>query len=365
MNAGKGRILVVDDEMINRVVLSTNLQESGYIVEMAEDGQQALEMLSAQPFDVVLLDLIMPRMDGYQVLAQMRDDDALRRIPVIVISSADEIESIVRCIEMGATDYLTKPFNPVLLHARLNASLASLHEERMAILRQQLAQVTAAQEEERQRMARELHDGVGPALASLNIRLRTARKLLERDHHPVAEEIEELAELAQANIQDIRRLIQDLRPVALDELGLVPALREYVARYQEEHGVEVALSLPALSPVEGAEGDPSTSSGHRERLPAPVETALFRIVQEALNNCAKHARARWVEVAMTRDGGKVTLRVADDGQGFDPEAPRPGTHLGLWSMGERVEQLGGRFEVESAPGAGTTVRAIIPLGRQE
>jgi signal transduction histidine kinase len=341
----KGRILVVDDEVINRVLLSTNLQESGYIVETAEDGQQALEMLSAQSFDVVLLDLIMPSMDGYQVLAQMKDDDALRRIPVIVISSSDEIESIVRCIEMGATDYLTKPFNPVLLHARLKASLASLHEERMAILRQQLAQVTAAQEEERRRIARELHDGVGPALASLNIRLRTARKLLERDHHPVAEEIEELAELAQANIQDIRRLIQDLRPAALDELGLMSALREYVARYQEEHGLEVALALP--------EGD--------ERLPAPVETALFRIAQEALNNVAKHAQARRVEVAMTHDRGGVTLHIADDGRGFDPQAPQPGTHLGLWSMRERVEQLGGRFEVESAPGAGTTVRAIIPL----
>jgi signal transduction histidine kinase len=381
MNTGKGRILVVDDEMINRVLLSTNLGESGYIVETAEDGQQALEMLRAQPFDVVLLDLIMPRMDGYQMLAQMKDDAVLRRIPVIVISSSDEIESVVRCIEMGATDYLTKPFNPVLLHARLKASLASLHEERMAILRQQLAQVTAAQEEERQRIARELHDGVGPALASLNIRLRTARKLLERDHHPVAEEIEELAELAQANIQDIRRLIHDLRPAALDELGLAPALREYVARYQEEQGLEVALALPALpvpsptlseaegvvegSPIEGPEGDPSTSSGHRERLPAPLETALFRIVQEALANVAKHAQARRVEVTMTRDRGGVTLRIVDDGQGFDPQAPRPGTHLGLWSMGERVEQLGGQFEVESAPGRGTKLTITIPAKSRE
>jgi signal transduction histidine kinase len=365
MNTGKGRILVVDDEIINRILLSTNLGESGYIVETAEDGQQALEMLRARPFDVVLLDLIMPRMDGYQVLAQMKDDDVLRRIPVIVISSSDEIESVVRCIEMGATDYLTKPFNPVLLHARLQASLASLHEERMAILRQQLAQVTAAQEEERQRIARELHDGVGPALASLNIRLRTARKLLERDHHPVAEEIEELAELAQANIQDIRRLIHDLRPAALDELGLVPALREYVARYQEEQGLEVALALPALpvpsvaegSPVEGPEGD--------KRLPAPLETALFRIVQEALANVAKHAQARRVEVTMTRDREGVTLRVADDGRGFDPQAPRPGTHLGLWSMRERVEQLGGQFEVESAPGQGTKLTITIPAKSRE
>jgi signal transduction histidine kinase len=235
--------------------------------------------------------------------------------------------------------------------ATLALENARLHEERMAILRQQLAQVTAAQEEERQRIARELHDGVGPALASLNIRLRTARKLLERDQL-TAEEVEELADLAQVNIQDIRRLIHDLRPAALDELGLGPALWEYVARYQEEHGLEVALSLPALSPVEGPEGG--------ERLPAPVETALFRIAQEALANVARHAQARQVEVIMTRERGGVTLYIADDGQGFDPEASRSGTHLGLWSMRERVEQLGGRFEVESAPGRGTKLTIIIP-----
>ncbi len=229
--------------------------------------------------------------------------------------------------------------------ATLALENARLHEERLAILRQQLAQVTAAQEEERRRIARELHDGVGPALASLNVRLRTAGKLLERDQHLTAQEIEELADLAQANIQDIRRLIHDLRPAALDELGLVPALREYMARYQEEQGLEVALSLP--------ESD--------ERLPAPVETALFRIVQEALANVAKHAQARRVEVTMTRDPGGVTLCIADDGQGFDPQPPRPGTHLGLWSMRERVVQLGGRFEVESAPGRGTVLVMRVPI----
>ena len=344
MDTGRARILVVDDEALNRVLLSTNLAESGYVVETAEDGGQALEMLSAQPFDVVLLDLIMPNMDGYQMLAHMKGDDALRRIPVIVISSMDDMDSVVRCIEMGATDYLPKPFNPVLLHARISASLASLHQERMAMLRQQLAQVTAAQEEERRRIARELHDGLGPALASLNLRLRTARKLLQRDGHPTAEELQELAELVQASIQDIRRLIHDLRPVALDELGLGPALREYAARYQEEQGLTVVLSL--------AKGD--------ERLPAPLETALFRVVQEALANVAKHAQAQRVEIDLTYKQEGVNLRVTDDGRGFDPQAPRPGTHVGLWSMRERVEQLGGQITIESVPGRGTQLTVNIP-----
>jgi signal transduction histidine kinase len=344
MKTGEARILVVDDELLNRIVLSTNLEEAGYIVETAEDGQQALGMLSAQPFDVVLLDLIMPRMDGYQVLAQIKSDDRLRRIPVIVISSMDEMESAVRCIEMGATDYLTKPFNPVLLHARLNASLASLYEERTAVMREQFAKVTAAEEEERQRIARELHDGLGPALASLNIRLLTAHKLLERDEHPIAEEIQELANQVQASIRDIRRLIHDLRPVALDELGLVPALREYLARCEREHNLIIEFS---------------TDEG--ERLPAPVETALFRIVQEAVNNVMRHAHAKHVSVTLTRDVDHVNLNVADDGQGFDAQLPRTGKHVGLWSMRERVEQLGGQFEVHSAPDQGTTVTTVVPL----
>jgi two-component system sensor histidine kinase DegS len=261
-----------------------------------------------------------------------------------VISSTDEMESIVRCIEMGAVDYLAKPFNPVLLHARIRASLASMHEERMAVLREQFAQVTAAQEEERQRIARELHDGLGPALASLNIRLRTVRKLLEREDHSLAGEVGELAAQTQANIRDIRRLIHDLRPVALDELGLVPALREHLARCEQEHGLAVDFGADV-----GA------------RLPAAVETALFRIVQESVNNVLRHAQAQQVHVALMRGPAQVTLQVQDDGQGFDPQLSRSGRHLGLWSMRERVEQMGGQFKVHSAPGKGTTVSAVVPL----
>ena len=344
MNASQSRILVVDDERLNRILLSTNLQEAGYRVETAQDGQQALRMLREQSFDAVLLDLIMPKMDGYQVLAEMKRHALLRHTPVIVISSMDEMESIVRCIEMGATDYLAKPFNPVLLHARIRASLASVHEERMATLREQYAQVTAAQEEERQRIARELHDGLGPDLASLNLRLLTVRRLLAREGHPAADEIQEMAEQAQASIRDIRRLIKDLRPVALDELGLVPALREHLARCEQEHDLLVEFV-----------------AHESERLPASIETALFRIVQEAVNNVLRHAEAQHVCVTLMRDPHQARLSIADDGQGFDTQRSWSSKHVGLWSMRERVEQLGGRFEVRSTPGQGTTVTTVVPL----
>jgi CheY-like chemotaxis protein len=125
MTTNSGAMLVVDDELLNRILLATSLEEEGYAVETADDGQLALELLRERRFDVVLLDLLMPEMDGYQVLEQMKATPTLRHIPVIVISALDELESVVRCIEMGATDYLPKPFDPVLLRARINASLAS------------------------------------------------------------------------------------------------------------------------------------------------------------------------------------------------------------------------------------------------
>ena len=119
----RGRILVVDDNRVNRLKLSLGLEQQGHTVILAEGGREALELLETGEFDVVLLDILMPEMDGYEVLERIKGDVRLRDIPVIVISALDEIDSVVRCIEMGAEDYLPKPFNSTLLRARLNSSL--------------------------------------------------------------------------------------------------------------------------------------------------------------------------------------------------------------------------------------------------
>jgi two-component system, cell cycle response regulator len=134
----QGRILVVDDNRLNRIKLAHSLGQQGHTVSMAENGRQTLEMLHTQPFDLVLLDILMPEMDGYQVLEEMKKDGSLREIPVIVISAVDEMESVVRCIENGAEDYLPKPFDPVLLKARTGACLEkkSLRDQELEYLRQ-------------------------------------------------------------------------------------------------------------------------------------------------------------------------------------------------------------------------------------
>lgn len=121
---GGGRVLIVDDGEMNRKVLRAALEREGHVAEQAANGREALALLADRPVDVVLLDLVMPQMDGYETLAAIKADGALRHLPVIVISGVDELDSVVRCIEMGAADYLPKPFNASLLRARINASLA-------------------------------------------------------------------------------------------------------------------------------------------------------------------------------------------------------------------------------------------------
>jgi two-component system cell cycle response regulator len=126
----RASILVVDDDRINRMVLSRDLEREGHRVATVEDGGRALEALRAEPFDVVLLDVLMPELDGYETLAAIERDEELRHVPVIMVSALEDIESVVRCIEMGAADYLPKPFDPVLLRARINGCLTKkrLHD---------------------------------------------------------------------------------------------------------------------------------------------------------------------------------------------------------------------------------------------
>lgn len=123
MSEDTALLLVVDDNEMNRDMLSRRLKRQGYEIEMAEDGLAAIEAMQATLYDLVLLDVMMPRMNGYEVLEKVREDDSIKKAPIIMISAMDDLDSVVKCIELGAEDYLFKPFNPVLLKARVGASL--------------------------------------------------------------------------------------------------------------------------------------------------------------------------------------------------------------------------------------------------
>jgi two-component system cell cycle response regulator len=141
----RASVLVVDDDAINRMVLARGLERDGHRVTAAANGLQALDLLRAEPFDIVLLDVLMPELDGYETLARIESDDKLRHIPVIMISALEEIESVVRCLELGAEDYLPKPFDPLILRARINGCLTRkrLHDLELEYI-EQVGYVVAA-----------------------------------------------------------------------------------------------------------------------------------------------------------------------------------------------------------------------------
>jgi signal transduction histidine kinase len=203
----------------------------------------------------------------------------------------------------------------------------------------------AAREEERRRLRRDLHDGLGPQLASQTLTLDAIDRLLERDPGRARHLLAELKAQSETAVLDIRRLIYALRPPALDDLGLVAALGQDAAQYQTS-GLQITLQVPAPLP----------------ELPAAVEVAAYRIAQEAITNVARHARARHCRVCITLEHDvqprRLCLEVQDDGCGL-PEARRAG--IGFQSMRERAEELGGRLLIESEPGRGTRVVTTLPL----
>lgn len=207
--------------------------------------------------------------------------------------------------------------------------------------------------EERQKLARELHDSVSQALYGIALGTRTARELLDREpgetrlKQTLAEPLNYILSLAEAGLTEMRALIFELRPESLELEGLVAALTKVAAALRARYKLEV-----------------ETTFGDEPPLPLPVKEVLYRVAQEALHNIVKHSRARWVELRLESGNDGLRLEIKDDGQGFDPHGEFPG-HLGLRSMRERVERLGGAFEIASAPGQGTRLGVQIPDKKDE
>jgi PAS domain S-box-containing protein len=452
-----------------------------YDVEAVPDGESALAAVRRCPPDLVLADVMMPRLDGFGLLQALRADERARSIPVILLSARAGEESRVEGMQAGADDYLVKPFSARELLARVDAHVRKARERQAAAVRRSeerlrrmvdvdgvgalvfalpdgrlvdandyflrmfgytreelaaapltwrdmtppeylaeserqmeglaaigrigpyekeylrkdgsrmwmafagvalgdgtvveycidvsdrkraetalqeamaartelLRRLVTAQEDERRRVARDLHDTLGQELTALILGLDA----LERAVPEGAPGRARLREV-QATVERIGReaydLALELRPTALDDLGLSAALAAYVARWSGRTGIAAAFE-----PV-GLDGG---------RLPPEVETTVYRVVQEALNNVARHAGATRVGILAARHEGEFIALVEDDGRGFDPEAAdaRPGRQrLGLLGMRERVGLVGGRLSVQSGEGEGTIVRARIPLTR--
>lgn len=229
------------------------------------------------------------------------------------------------------------------LAVAFNTMLAALDD----LSRTRASQILHAQEQERKRIARELHDETGQVLTSLLISLALLEEAVSGEE--AHERIAETRALAHQTLRAVRNLSIDLRPSALDDLGLLPALRWYVKEYQQRCGIAAEFS----------------ASGCKERMSPEIETAIYRIVQESLTNTAKHAHASKIWVSVHEEGALVHVNVRDDGRGFDVQAvlktPWQDRGLGLGGIMERASLLNGAVQFSSQPGRGTTVDVTIPL----
>jgi signal transduction histidine kinase len=218
--------------------------------------------------------------------------------------------------------------------------------------------LVAAREEERRRLRRDLHDGLGPVLGGLTLKLDAARRLLRTDPGRAEQVLVGAKADVAGAMADVRRLVHDLRPPALDEFGLAGALEQQAQRFRREHGA----AADGSGAVAGAEGllvevDIDQQTADLAGLPAAVEVAAYRIVSEALTNVARHARAGRCVVRVQRRDDDLVVEIADDGRGVDPDSPMG---VGLLSMEERAAELGGSCRVLARSGGGTLVRAVLP-----
>jgi len=377
-------LAVNSDEAIGRTV-NTSLREAGYEVVEAQNGKEALGLFSRRP-DLILLDINLPDIDGHQLCKQIKSNPETSFIPIIQFSfSRVEPEARVQGLESGADAYLAGPIDRgelvatigALLRlkraettARQQAELAEKAHAEVTILNETLerrvSERTAAlyaanrslrelsgrllrlQDEERKRIARELHDGIGQLLAA--IAMNQGKIWREAGPLPpsVARALQENTEMIGEVIQGIRTISHLLHPPLLDVSGLGSALQSYADEFGRRSGIEIEVDIPNNVP----------------RLQAELETTIFRVIQECLGNIHRHSGSKSAHISVGVADGFVHVVVRDNGKGIPDDVRSElevGTRgVGLRGMRERVGQFGGQFNIES-DGNGTTIRAKMPF----
>ncbi|GAX88862.1 sensor histidine kinase [Effusibacillus lacus] len=270
---------------------------------------------------------------------RLRRDDLSQRL-VKLGELVTKAESLVTQLSV-ALNYLSGE------HQDIDAILESVEEKQYLGIR-----VIQAQEEERRRLAREIHDGPAQMMANVVLRSEIVEKVLDRDVDRVRVELRELKQMVRDSLSEVRQIIFDLRPMELDDLGLAPTLRRYLAKFQEKHGIQTDFIL----------------LGKEKRLQGPLEVAVFRSVQEALSNIRKHAEATLATVRLEMRETEIVVHIADNGKGFDTKKARGKLvekgHYGLLGIKERIQLLGGRVQFRSKIGEGTKVIITLPISHQ-
>jgi signal transduction histidine kinase len=360
---GKANILLVDDEPKNLYALRMLLEPIGQNLLQATSGEAALRCCLEHDFALVLLDVRMPGLDGFETARLLRARERSRRTPIIFLTAAaDELGAVFRGYEVGAVDYLVKPLVAEVLMSKVavfvdlfrkNAELAHEIVERVAAerqvreseerLRALASHVISVREEERTHIAREIHDELGQVLTALKMDIVWLTRRL--DDAGLLDKVNAMRQLVDDTIRTVRKIATGLRPEVLDNMGLVAAISWQTTEFQKRTGVRCRTRLPPEASVYDQD----------------LSTTLFRIYQELLTNVARHAHATRIDVELAHADGRLVLDVADNGVGMPLDQAGTKAALGLLGMRERALRLGGRIDISSIHGTGTRVSVSIPM----
>ncbi|MGA9528754.1 MAG: response regulator [Terriglobales bacterium] len=347
----KVNILMVDDQPSKLLTYEVMLAELGENLLTANSGREALEVLLKNDIAVVLTDVSMPEIDGFELAALIRQHPRFQQTAIIFISAIHLTDlDRLKGYQRGAVDYVSVPIVSELLRAKVSV-FAELHRRAHQLealnreLRRLSGRLMTAQDEERRRFSRDLHDGIGQELAAAKIMLDGMLM------HPTVlrneKAIGEAAEIIDRAIQQVRSMSHLLHPPLLDEGGLFSALRWFLEGMSERSGIKTSLDLqPSEFP----------------RLSPHLERAVFRIIQEALTNVFRHSQARRASVTLIQKENGLLVTISDDGKGADDETLRlqPGSiGVGIGGMRERARELGGELRMRNA-NPGTIVEIVIP-----
>lgn len=345
-------VLMVDDQPAKLLTYEAILGELGENLIKATSGREALEILLKTDIAVVLMDVSMPELNGFELAEMIREHPRFRQIAIIFISAVHLTDlDRLKGYQRGAADYLSVPVVPELLRAKVSV-FAELHRRELQTealneeLRRLSGRLITLQDEERRRISRELHDSIGQELVA-------AKMFLDgiAEPNPANQKrATEASKILDGAIQQVRSMSHLLYPPMLDEVGLLSALQWYVDGLTRRSGIVTTLDIqPAEFP----------------RLGPDLETAIFRIIQEALTNVFRHSRARAACVALAQRKGEIFVQIRDDGEGIRAEIAqlKPGSiGIGLGGLRQRTREFGGEFRLTNL-NPGTLVEVVLPFGQ--
>jgi len=346
--APQAKILLVDDEPKSLFALQELLSGLGQNLMIAQSGEEALRLALKNDFAVILLDVRMPGIDGFETARLIRSRERSRLTPIIFLTAAaDEMSSMFRGYEVGAVDYLQKPVVPEILKSKV-AVFVELHRKTERLreseekLRRLAAHLISVREEERAHIAREIHDELGQVLTGLKMEVTWLAKRL-RDK-PLIEKTDSMCKLIDTTVQTVRKIATGLRPEMLDDMGLIAAVGWQAKEFQKRTGIRCRAKLPP-----------------EVKLDIDISTTMFRIFQEILTNVARHSRATRVDIELMLSAERVGLEVVDNGVGIADDDLNGKKSLGLLGMHERALLFGGDVKITGTPGHGTRVSVSIPM----